>query len=210
MTCVYLLQFPFPMLPHSTPKMQRVFISNLDQAVGRACARVFRAFGFEVYGTAQDDDESQPAPPDASRVIPRPGVDLAEFQRGVLSCSVVVYDLAFPDEAVAAMECCARAANQRKFICVSTFMTWARTELPERVEGEGDENSEDAAWRQIDPEELPDEREMEPAEVAKLYKRAKKPVPAWVREKLDEIRRQEEAERAAEAAEEAENGVENS
>lgn len=194
---------------HSTHKMQRAFVSNLDQAVGRACARVFRAFGFEVYGTVQDDDEAQPAPPEASRVIPRPGVDLAEFQRGVLSCSVVVYDLAFPDEAVAAMECCARAANQRKFICVSTFMTWARTELPEKVAGD----EEDEVLSRIDPDELPDEREMEPEEVAKLYKKAKRPPPEWVARKLEEIRKQEEAERAAEAAEEAaedENGVGNS
>ena len=189
--------------------MQRAFVSNLDQAVGRACARVFRSFGFEVYGTVQDDDEAQPAPPEASKIIPRPGVDLAEFQRGVLSCSVVVYDLAFPDEAVAAMECCARAANQRKFICVSTFMTWARTELPEKVAGD----EEDEILNKFDPDELPDEREMEPEEVAKLYKKAKRPPPEWVRRKLEEIKKQEEAERAALAAEEAEedeNGVGNS
>ena len=117
-----------------------------------------------------------------------------------------MYDLAFPDEAVAAMECCAGAANQRKFICVSTFMTWARTELPERVADEDD----DDPTHKIDPDDLPDEREMEPEEVAKLYKKAKKPAPAWVTRKLEEIRKQEEAERAAEAAEEAdENGVEN-
>ena len=100
----------------------------------------------------------------------------------------MIYDLTRPQEAIQAFEICAAAHNQRKFVCLSSFMTWARTELPPPVEEENNEPNED---------ELPDEKTMEPQEVVDLYKKAKQPVPQWVLEKIEEIKRAEKAQREA-------------
>ena len=45
-------------------------------------------------------------------------------------------------------------------------MTWARTEIPDKVEEEQDPNL-------VEADDLPDEKTMEPQEVFDLYKNAK-------------------------------------
>ncbi|KAH0577183.1 Dpy-30 motif-containing protein [Spironucleus salmonicida] len=177
--------------------MKRVFISHLDTSTGKACAHVFRCFGYEIYGTLQDNDDSVPAPVDAAQIVPPPTSDYETFKQQILSCSVIVYDLLTPKEAVTAFEIVSKSPNQRKMICISTFMTWARTELPPLGEQEPDPLDEDE-------DTLPNEKEMEPEEVAELYKQAKQETPQWILDKIKEIKRKkrEEEEGEEEAVEE--------
>ena len=56
----------------NSAKMKRVFVSHLDTATAHACAKVFRCFGYEVYGTLQDTDVSVPAPIEATRIVSSP------------------------------------------------------------------------------------------------------------------------------------------
>lgn len=75
---------------------KRVFISHLDTAPARACSQVFRAFGWEVYGTILDSDAALPTPCDATEIIPSRSQDSEAFARGILSCAAIIYDLLAP------------------------------------------------------------------------------------------------------------------
>lgn len=176
---------------------KRVFISHLDTAPARACAQVFRTFGWEVYGTVLDSDFTLPTPCNATEIVPSRAQDSEAFARGILSCAAVVYDLLVPDEAIAALELVAISSNKRKFICLSSFLTWCRTELPPR-EPEDKEES-------VIEDDLPDEKELELDEVVELYRAAHKKAPFWV---LNKIKKREEEERIAREAEEAEEAEE--
>lgn len=103
----------------------------------------------------------------------------------------MIYDLSVPADAVSALEACAAGANQRKFVALSSFMTWARTEVPDKVEEEADPNL-------VEADDLPDEKAMEPQEVLDLYKAAKVAPPQWVIEKIKEIKRKERLEKIEE------------
>ncbi|ESU35104.1 Putative Dpy-30 motif protein [Giardia duodenalis] len=172
---------------------KRVFISHLDTAPARACSQVFRAFGWEVYGTILDSDAALPTPCDATEIIPSRSQDSEAFARGILSCAAIIYDLLTPDEAIAALELVALSPNKRKFICLSSFLTWCRTELPPRQLEDKEES--------VLEEDLPDEKELEPDEVVELYRAAHKKAPFWV---LNKIKKREEEERRAREEEEQE------
>lgn len=172
---------------------KRVFISHLDTAPARACSQVFRTFGWEVYGTILDSDAALPTPCAATEIVPSRAQDSEAFARGILSCAAVVYDLLIPDEAIAALELVALSPNKRKFICLSSFLTWCRTELPPRQPEDKEES--------VLEEDLPDEKELELDEVVDLYRAAHKKAPFWV---LNKIKKREEEERRAREAEEAE------
>lgn len=172
---------------------KRVFISHLDTAPARACSQVFRTFGWEVYGTILDSDSALPTPCNATEIVPSRAQDSEAFARGILSCAAVIYDLLAPDETIAALELIATSPNKRKFICLSSFLTWCRTELPPR-EPEDKEES-------VVEDDLPDEKELELDEVVELYRAAHKKAPFWV---LNKLKKREEEERLAREAEEAE------
>lgn len=74
-----------------------------------------------------------------------------------MSCNVVIYDVISPKEAVSAFETVANSNNQRKFVLLSTFMTWARTELPELPP-----EDETGADKRVDEDTLINEFEAEP------------------------------------------------
>ncbi|TNJ27300.1 Dpy-30 motif-containing protein [Giardia muris] len=174
---------------------KRVFISHLDTAPARACAHVFRCFGWDIYGTVLDTDQSLPTPNFATEVFPTQSKDSEAFARGILSCTAVVFDLINPDETLAALELVATSPNRRKFITISTFLAWARTELPPREEEEQEPS--------VVEDDLPDEKEMELDEVVALYRAAHRKAPQWVQQKLKKRAEEERLAAEAEAAEEA-------
>ncbi|GIQ87898.1 adenylate kinase/UMP-CMP kinase [Kipferlia bialata] len=152
----------------------RVFISHLDTVPSRTLTHVFSQFGWEVYGNILDID-CPPAPITATQVFPRPSEDMEEFRRGILSCSVVIYDVEIPEDATTACEICAASPTERVFLLLSTLLTWARSPLlpkpepepleePEWSEAEEDEEKEGEEEEEEPEEEEPEEEEEEEEE----------------------------------------------
>ncbi|GKT34713.1 putative multi-domain containing protein [Aduncisulcus paluster] len=110
-----------------------IFIANQTTCTMKAIAKVFSSLKWTVLSHDTHKHAST-----------------EELKTKVLSCSVVIWDIVNPEEALWASQVVCSDKKERKFFLISTCMTWARTPLPPKPDilddEEADEDEEAEPW----------------------------------------------------------------